>query len=68
VVEQRYQLKWEEEHVFEVDAPTTEEFPLGSITADELREKYVFGVFRGREKALCFVWNRIKGEPEELPP
>lgn len=32
---------WEEERAFEVDAPTTEEFPLDSLTADELREKYV---------------------------
>jgi hypothetical protein len=32
---------WEEERAFEVDAPTTEEYPLDSMTADELREKYV---------------------------
>lgn len=38
---QRYQQKWEEDHVFEVDAPSIDEFPLESITADELREKYV---------------------------
>jgi leucyl-tRNA synthetase len=40
-VVQKYQLRWEEDKVFEVDAPTLEEFPLGSISADELREKYV---------------------------
>lgn len=38
---QKYQLKWEEDRVFEVDAPSIDEFPLGSISADELREKYV---------------------------
>ncbi len=38
---QKYQLKWEEERVSEVDAPSTEEFPFGSISADKLREKYV---------------------------
>lgn len=32
---------WEEEGAFEVDAPSTDEFPLDSISADELREKYV---------------------------
>lgn len=39
---QKYQLLWEEDHVFEVDAPSTDEYPLGSISADELREKYVY--------------------------
>ncbi|KAK1754414.1 leucine--tRNA ligase, cytoplasmic [Echria macrotheca] len=39
-IEKRYQLKWEEERVFEVDAPSVDEFPLGSITAAELREKF----------------------------
>ncbi|KAM7203947.1 leucine--tRNA ligase, cytoplasmic [Rhypophila sp. PSN 637] len=39
-IEKRYQRKWEEEGVFEVDAPSTDEFPLGSISPDELREKY----------------------------
>ena len=36
-IEKKYQQKWEEEHVFEVDAPSTAEFPLGSISPDELR-------------------------------
>lgn len=40
-IEKKYQSKWEEEGVFEADAPSTEEFPLDSISADELREKYV---------------------------
>ncbi|KAL2024352.1 hypothetical protein VTK56DRAFT_8834 [Thermocarpiscus australiensis] len=40
-IEKKYQRKWEQEGVFEVDAPSTEEFPLGSISPDELREKYV---------------------------
>ncbi|KAK4667545.1 cytosolic leucyl tRNA synthetase [Podospora pseudopauciseta] len=39
-IEKRYQQKWEEDHVFEVDAPSIDEFPLESITADELREKF----------------------------
>ncbi|KAK3370851.1 hypothetical protein B0T24DRAFT_627193 [Lasiosphaeria ovina] len=39
-IEKKYQLKWEEDHIFEVDAPSTTEIPLDSITADELREKY----------------------------
>lgn len=41
---QKYQLLWEEDHVFEVDAPSTDEYPLGSISADELREKYVYNL------------------------
>lgn len=44
---QKYQLLWEEDHVFEVDAPSTEEYPLGSISADELREKYVYSLKNG---------------------
>ncbi|KAK4464648.1 putative leucyl-tRNA synthetase, cytoplasmic [Cladorrhinum samala] len=39
-IEKKYQKKWEEDHVFEVDAPSIEEFPLDSITPDELREKF----------------------------
>ncbi|KAK0665384.1 putative leucyl-tRNA synthetase, cytoplasmic [Cercophora samala] len=39
-IEKKYQQKWEENHVFEVDAPSIDEFPLESITADELREKF----------------------------
>ena len=39
-IEKRYQQKWEQEGVFEVDAPSTAEFPLGSISPDELREKF----------------------------
>lgn len=41
VFAQKYQLKWEEDRAFEVDAPSIEEFPLESISASELREKYV---------------------------
>jgi Leucyl-tRNA synthetase len=40
-IEKKYQKKWEEEHVFEVDAPSIDEFPLESISPEELREKYV---------------------------
>lgn len=46
---QKYQLLWEEDHVFEVDAPSTDEYPLGSISADELREKYVYNLKKGAD-------------------
>ncbi|KAK3939257.1 leucine--tRNA ligase, cytoplasmic [Diplogelasinospora grovesii] len=39
-IEKKYQSKWEEAGVFEVDAPPTSEIPLGSISAEELREKF----------------------------
>ncbi|KAK5661310.1 hypothetical protein OQA88_11205 [Cercophora sp. LCS_1] len=39
-IEKRYQQQWEEDKVFEVDAPSTEEFPYGSISPNELREKF----------------------------
>ncbi|GAO16259.1 uncharacterized protein UV8b_08222 [Ustilaginoidea virens] len=38
-VEKKYQQKWQDDRVFEVDAPTTAEVPLHSISAAELREK-----------------------------
>ena len=38
-VEKKYQQKWQDDRVFEVDAPTTSEVPLHSISAAELREK-----------------------------
>ena len=47
---QKYQLLWEEDHIFEVDAPSTDEYPLGSISADELREKYVYNLRVGQLK------------------
>lgn len=40
VQEQKYQKQWEEDAVFQANAPTTQEIPLGSISADELRKKY----------------------------
>ncbi|KAK3951887.1 hypothetical protein QBC32DRAFT_153395 [Pseudoneurospora amorphoporcata] len=39
-IEKKYQQKWEQDGVFEVDAPSTAEFPLDAITPDELREKH----------------------------
>jgi leucyl-tRNA synthetase len=39
-IEKKYQLKWEQEGVFQADAPSIEEYPLGSISPDELREKF----------------------------
>ena len=38
-VEKKYQKKWQEDGVFQPDAPTTAEVPLHSISAAELREK-----------------------------
>ncbi|KID76764.1 Leucine--tRNA ligase, cytoplasmic [Metarhizium brunneum] len=38
-VEKKYQQKWQDDKIFEVDAPTTTEVPLHSIPAAELREK-----------------------------
>lgn len=38
-IEKKYQQKWKDDRVFEVDAPTTAEVPLHSISAAELREK-----------------------------
>ncbi|KAK3900551.1 hypothetical protein C8A05DRAFT_35812 [Staphylotrichum tortipilum] len=39
-IERKYQQQWEQDGIFEVDAPSIDEFPLGSISADELREKF----------------------------
>lgn len=39
-IEKKYQQKWEEDKVFQPNAPTIQDHPLHSITAAELREKY----------------------------
>ncbi|KAJ6015993.1 Leucine--tRNA ligase cytoplasmic [Penicillium herquei] len=39
-IEKKYQAQWKENKVFEVDAPSFEEVPQGSMTADEMREKH----------------------------
>lgn len=39
-IEKKYQAQWKENKVFEVDAPSFEEAPQGSMTAAELREKH----------------------------
>jgi leucyl-tRNA synthetase len=39
-IEKKYQAQWKENKVFEVNAPSFEEAPQGSMTPDELREKY----------------------------
>ncbi|KAM0285779.1 hypothetical protein ACHAQH_001241 [Verticillium albo-atrum] len=39
-IEKKYQQQWSDKKLFEVDAPSIEEYPLGSISADELREKH----------------------------
>ncbi|CCT67024.1 probable leucine--tRNA ligase, cytosolic [Fusarium fujikuroi IMI 58289] len=38
-LEKKYQQKWQDEKVFEANAPTTDEVPLHSIPAAELREQ-----------------------------
>lgn len=46
-IEKKYQEKWQEERVFEANAPTTSEVPLGTIPPAELRKKHpkYFGSF-----------------------
>ncbi|KAI9681248.1 MAG: cytosolic leucyl tRNA synthetase [Caeruleum heppii] len=39
-IEKRYQAKWAEDGVFKVDAPSTADYPLNSISAADLRAKY----------------------------
>ncbi|KAF3388397.1 hypothetical protein F1880_004380 [Penicillium rolfsii] len=39
-IEKKYQAQWKENKVFEVDAPSFEEVPQGSMSAAELREKH----------------------------
>lgn len=39
-IEKRYQEVWKSEKIFEVDAPSLEEVPAGSMSPEELREKY----------------------------
>ncbi|KAI1375498.1 leucyl-tRNA synthetase, cytoplasmic [Hypoxylon crocopeplum] len=39
-IEKKYQREWEEQRLFDVNAPSTAEIPLHSITAAELREKF----------------------------
>jgi leucyl-tRNA synthetase len=39
-IETKYQRKWEEDKIFQTNAPSTSEVPLHSISAAELRAKY----------------------------
>lgn len=39
-IEKKYQQQWEEDGIFQPDAPSISDIPLHSITAAELREKY----------------------------
>ncbi|ORY56956.1 uncharacterized protein BCR38DRAFT_490398 [Pseudomassariella vexata] len=39
-IEKQYQVKWEQDGVFQSDAPSNAEIPLHSISAAELRSKY----------------------------
>ena len=39
-IEKRYQTRWKEDGVFQVDAPSTCDVPLGSISPEGLRKKY----------------------------
>ncbi|MCJ1227281.1 cytosolic leucyl tRNA synthetase [Toensbergia leucococca] len=46
-IEKRYQAKWQKSKIFQATAPSASEVPIGSITPDELRQKYpkYFGIF-----------------------
>ena len=46
-IEKRYQAKWQEDHVFESNAPSIDEIPEGSVSDDELHKRYpkYFGTF-----------------------
>ena len=46
-IEKKYQTKWNEDRVFESDAPTTTEIPFNSVSAAEIRQKHpkYFGTF-----------------------
>lgn len=46
-IEKKYQAEWQKNHVFESDAPTTQEIPFNSVPASEIREKHpkYFGTF-----------------------
>ncbi|KAJ9295967.1 hypothetical protein DTO271G3_5542 [Paecilomyces variotii] len=39
-IEKKYQAKWQEDDVFESNAPSTEEVPYGSISDDELHKQH----------------------------
>lgn len=39
-IEKKYQKKWTDDKIFEVDSPSLEEYPLESISAAELRAKH----------------------------
>ncbi|KAJ6126706.1 hypothetical protein N7523_002318 [Penicillium sp. IBT 18751x] len=39
-IEKKYQAQWKKDKVFEVDAPSFDEVPQGSMSAAELREKH----------------------------
>lgn len=39
-IEKKYQQKWQDDGIFEANAPTTTEVPFHSISAKELRDKY----------------------------
>lgn len=52
-IEKKYQQIWEEDGVFQPDAPSISDIPLHSITAAELREKYpkFFGTIAYRQSS-----------------
>lgn len=39
VIEKKYQKLWQDERVFESDAPSNQEYPFDSISPEELRAK-----------------------------
>ncbi|OCT48199.1 Leucine--tRNA ligase, cytoplasmic [Cladophialophora carrionii] len=46
-IEKKYQKEWQQNKVFESDAPSTSEIPFGSVPAADIREKHpkYFGTF-----------------------
>ena len=54
-IEKKYQQQWEQDKVFESDAPSTADIPLHSVSPDDLREKYP--KFMG-----CFAYPYMNGK------
>ena len=67
-LEKKYQKAWEEQGLFNADAPTTADIPLDSISPDELREKYpkfyatiAFPYTNGRlHVGHAFSWTKVE--------
>lgn len=60
-IEKKYQQQWEEDGIFQPDAPSIADIPLDSISASELRKKYpkFFGTIAYRQlKAMNIIHGR----------